>query len=77
MIDPIRRILKAGVAATVMVAAPRALAQQTGQGGVAMSFYEKGPVRIRYQDAGSGFPLLLIAGGGTKLGDLRLDHRSF
>ena len=65
MIDPIRRtILKAGVAATVMVPAPRALAQQTGQGGVAMSFYEKGPIRIRYQETGSGFPLLLIAGGG-------------
>ena len=65
MIDPIRRkILKAGAAATVMAAVPRAFAQQTGQGGVAMSFYEKGPVRIRYQDAGSGFPLLLIAGGG-------------
>ena len=29
-----------------------------------MSFYEKGPVRIYYQEAGSGFPLLLIAGGG-------------
>ncbi len=29
-----------------------------------MSFYEKGPVRIRYEEAGSGFPLLLIAGGG-------------
>ena len=65
MIDPIRRkILKAGAAATVMAAAPRAFAQQTGQGGAAMSFYEKGPVRIRYQEAGSGFPLLLIAGGG-------------
>jgi len=65
MVDPIRRkILKAGAAATVMAAAPRAFAQQTGQGGVAMSFYEKGPVRIRYQEAGSGFPLLLIAGGG-------------
>ena len=65
MIDPIRRkILKAGVAATVMVAAPRALPLQTGQGGAAMSFYEKGPVRIRYQETGSGFPLLLIAGGG-------------
>lgn len=65
MVDPIRRkILKAGAAATVMAAAPRAFAQQTGQGGVAMSFYEKGPVRIRYQEVGSGFPLLLIAGGG-------------
>jgi pimeloyl-ACP methyl ester carboxylesterase len=65
MVDPIRRkILKMGAAATVMAAAPRAFAQQTGQGGIAMSFYEKGPVRIRYQEVGSGFPLLLIAGGG-------------
>jgi len=29
-----------------------------------MSFYERGPVRIRYEEAGSGFPLLIIAGGG-------------
>ena len=29
-----------------------------------MPFYEKGAVRIRYEEAGSGFPLLLIAGGG-------------
>jgi hypothetical protein len=29
-----------------------------------MSFYEKGPVRIRYEEAGSGFPLLIIPGGG-------------
>ena len=29
-----------------------------------MSFFEKGAVRIRYEEAGSGFPLLLIAGGG-------------
>src|SRR5437867_13390250 len=34
------------------------------EGGTAMSFYEKGPVRIHYEEAGSGFPLLLIAGGG-------------
>ena len=47
-----------------MAAAPRVFAQQTGQGGAAMSFYEKGPVRIHYEEAGSGFPLLLIAGGG-------------
>ena len=47
--DPIRRkILKTGAAATVMAAAPRVIAQQTGQGGIAMSFYEKGPVRIQY-----------------------------
>ena len=29
-----------------------------------MPFYEKGRVRIHYEEAGSGFPLLLIAGGG-------------
>ena len=58
-----RKILKAGTAATAMAAAPRVFAQ-TGQREAAMSFYEKGPVRIHYEEAGSGFPLLLIAGGG-------------
>ena len=29
-----------------------------------MSMFEKGAVRIHYEEAGSGFPLLLIAGGG-------------
>src|SRR5262249_46744163 len=29
-----------------------------------MSFYERGPVRIHFKEAGSGFPLLMIAGGG-------------
>src|SRR6184192_618732 len=62
--DPIRRkILKTGAAVTAMAAAPRVLGQQTGKGGTAMSFYEKGKVRIHYQEYGSGFPLLLIAGG--------------
>src|SRR5262249_10599338 len=42
----------------------RGFAQQASQGGAAMSFYEKGPVRIYYEETGSGFPLLLIAGGG-------------
>src|SRR6202521_4538085 len=65
MDDPTRRnILATGAAATAMAAAPQLFAQQTGKGGVAMPFYEKGAVRIRYQEAGSGFPLLLIAGGG-------------
>ena len=63
--DPIRRkILVTGAAAAAMAAAPRVFAQQTGQEGAAMSFYEQGPVRIHYEEAGSGFPLLLIAGGG-------------
>jgi len=29
-----------------------------------MAFYEKGNVRIRYEDVGAGFPLLVIPGGG-------------
>jgi len=29
-----------------------------------MPFYEKGDVRIRYEEVGSGFPLLVIPGGG-------------
>ena len=64
MVDTIRRtILKTGAAATVM-AATRGFAGQSGQSGAAMSFYENGPVRIRYEEVGSGFPLLIIAGGG-------------
>src|SRR5438105_8001251 len=63
--DPIRRkILRTGVAATAMAAAPRVFAGETGQAGAATSFYEKGRVRIHYEETGSGFPLLLIAGGG-------------
>ena len=29
-----------------------------------MPFYERGDVRIRYEEAGRGFPLLLVPGGG-------------
>ena len=59
-----RSILTTGVVATAIAAAPRVFAQQTGPGGAAMSFYERGAVRIRFEEAGSGFPLLLIPGGG-------------
>jgi pimeloyl-ACP methyl ester carboxylesterase len=65
MVDLIRRkLLKTGAAATAMSAARRVFAQQPRQGAAAGSFFEKGPVRIHYQSVGSGFPLLLIAGGG-------------
>jgi pimeloyl-ACP methyl ester carboxylesterase len=37
---------------------------QTRKGAFAMPFYEKGPVRIYYEESGSGYPLLLIPGGG-------------
>jgi len=65
MMDPIRRnMLATGAAATAMAAAPRVFAQQTTEGGAAARFYEKGAVRIHFEEAGSGFPLLIIAGGG-------------
>jgi pimeloyl-ACP methyl ester carboxylesterase len=38
-------------------------AQQAGNGERGR-FYERGNVRIRYEETGSGFPLLLIPGGG-------------
>jgi pimeloyl-ACP methyl ester carboxylesterase len=62
--DPIRRdILTTGAVAAVAAAAPQVFAQPTDPGG-AFKFYEKGNVRIRYQDVGSGFPLLCTPGGG-------------
>jgi pimeloyl-ACP methyl ester carboxylesterase len=62
MHDPTRRdILAAGA---MMATTPALFAQQTGQGATGGRFYEKGTVRIAYQETGSGFPLLLIAGGG-------------
>jgi pimeloyl-ACP methyl ester carboxylesterase len=65
MIDPTRRnMLTTGAAVTAVAAAPRVFAQPAGQGQPRTSFYEKGNVRIRYQEVGSGFPLLAAPGGG-------------
>ena len=65
MMDPIRRnILATSAAVSVLAAAPRVIANQSGQGGATTSFYEKGSIRIRYQEIGSGFPLLVTPGGG-------------
>src|SRR3990170_661375 len=36
----------------------------TRQEETAMPFYTKGDVRIHYEEVGSGFPLLVTAGGG-------------
>ena len=58
-----RTLLAAGAAAAATAAVPRIFAQQAGQGGVG-KFYEKGSVRIYYEEAGSGFPLMLLPGGG-------------
>jgi hypothetical protein len=41
--------------------APRVRAVGAGRG---LAFYERGKVRIRYEEQGKGFPLMLIAGGG-------------
>jgi pimeloyl-ACP methyl ester carboxylesterase len=65
MIDSIRRtMLTTGAVATAMAAAPRAFAQQGGQGEAAMGMFQKGDVHIHFEEAGAGFPLLVIAGGG-------------
>jgi pimeloyl-ACP methyl ester carboxylesterase len=83
--DPIRRkILAAGAGATALAAATRVLAQQAGPAGAALSFYEKGPVRIHYEEAGAGFPFkgeyrciaadLRNANGGQSSGPLEIDR---
>src|ERR1019366_2343051 len=43
---------------------PRQIGLPWPLGDESMPFYEKGDVRIRYEEAGSGFPLLLVPGGG-------------
>jgi pimeloyl-ACP methyl ester carboxylesterase len=63
MVDSVRRkLVKAGAAAAAMATASRVFAQ-TGKEAAGM-FYERGPVRIHYEEHGRGFPLMLIAGGG-------------
>jgi pimeloyl-ACP methyl ester carboxylesterase len=64
--DPIRRkMLAAGAAAAATAAAPSVFGQPAvPAGGGAFKFYEKNNVRIRYQEAGTGFPLLVTPGGG-------------
>src|SRR6188474_2991077 len=72
MIDSSRRtvlITGAAVAAAttapqVFAQAPQAPAPQALPAGLKIGFYEKGDVRIRYAEIGSGFPLLATPGGG-------------
>jgi len=49
------RILATGAAATAMAATPQLFAQQTGPAGSGARFYEKGSVRIAYQEAVPAF----------------------
>src|SRR3954447_9141273 len=80
MIDSTRRtVLATGAAAAAASAVPQVFAQGQAQGqaqvppagaiaglpdGAKVGFYEKGNVRIRYAEIGSGFPLLATPGGG-------------
>src|ERR1700733_8566434 len=72
MIDSSRRtVLATGAAAAAASAVPQVFAQAQPAGavpglpdGAKVGFYEKGNVRIRYAEIGSGFPLLAIPGGG-------------
>src|ERR1051325_11344638 len=58
-----RTVLTAGAAAAAAAAAPGVFAQQSNKTATG-KVYERGPVRIYYEEAGSGIPLLLIPGGG-------------
>jgi len=64
--DPSRRdILAMGAVAAAVAAAPQVFAaQQAAPAAGATSFYQKGNVRIAYREAGSGFPILCVPGGG-------------
>jgi len=64
--DPTRRtLLTTGAAAAAVAVVPRVFAQRpSGEQNTPMPVFEKGNVRIRYQQTGSGVPLLLIPGGG-------------
>ena len=72
MIDSTRRtVLATGAAAAAASAVPQVFAQAQPAGavpglpaGAKVGFYEKGNVRIRYAEIGSGFPLLATPGGG-------------
>jgi pimeloyl-ACP methyl ester carboxylesterase len=76
MIDSSRRtVIATGAAAAAASAVPQVFAQDSGKAqsagaasglpaGAKVGFYEKGNVRIRYAEIGSGFPLLATPGGG-------------
>jgi pimeloyl-ACP methyl ester carboxylesterase len=55
-------VLTTGAAATALAAGSRALAQSAPT--ATPGLYQRGPVRIQYEQQGTGFPLMLIAGGG-------------
>src|SRR5271169_526389 len=72
MVDSSRRtVLANSAAAAAASAVPQVFAQAQPAGtvpglpaGAKVGLYEKGNVRIRYAEVGSGFPLLATPGGG-------------
>jgi pimeloyl-ACP methyl ester carboxylesterase len=63
--DPTRRrLLTNAMAATAVAVTGRALPETPQQSPGSDQFFERGPVRIHYKEVGSGFPLLVIPGGG-------------
>jgi pimeloyl-ACP methyl ester carboxylesterase len=63
--DPTRRkLLVTGAAATAMAVTSRAFPQSSPADSGDGAFFERGSVRIHYKQVGSGFPLLVIPGGG-------------
>lgn len=65
MVDETRRkILKTGAMAAAVAVLRPVLTEQNRERAADGKFYERGAVRIYYEEAGSGFPLLLLPGGG-------------
>ena len=65
MVDETRRkFLKTGAAAAAAAAVRPMLAQQSQQGAVGGKFYERGPVRIYFEEAGSGYPCYCFQAAG-------------
>lgn len=59
-----RNLLTTGAAVAAATAAPKAFAQQPAKAPPGKQFFQKGNVRICYQETGSGFPVMVIHGGG-------------
>ncbi len=62
--DRIRREVLTATAATAAVTVAQSALAQPASGASRSGFYEKNGVRIRYQEVGSGFPLLALPGRG-------------
>ena len=62
--DPTHHSGTAAGAAAAAADSPRVFARRSRSKTGTGKFYERGPVHIYYEEAGSGFPLILVPGGG-------------